>query len=175
VRKDNLYTVVKGLYETNRNTPGYLLSAYIYGPSYLSFDYALSYHGLIPEKVVTYTCATFNKRKSKTYSNIFGTFSYRDVPKNVYPYGIKVNIVEKYSYFIATKEKALCDKLYISQPQTSMKKLKELMFDDLRIDVDLFYELDTAELLFLCDRYKSSNLKLLKKIILKEMVKDDDN
>ena len=32
-----------------------LLANLIYGPSYISLDYALSYHGLIPERVETVT------------------------------------------------------------------------------------------------------------------------
>lgn len=43
--------VVKGIYETNSDTAGYLLAGSIYGPSYLSFDFALSYYGMIPEAV----------------------------------------------------------------------------------------------------------------------------
>lgn len=41
--------LTKNLYETNVNTPGHLVADTIYSPSYLSFDYALSYYGLIPE------------------------------------------------------------------------------------------------------------------------------
>jgi predicted transcriptional regulator of viral defense system len=169
VKKGNLITVVKGLYETDKTTPGYLLTSYIYGPSYLSFEYALSYHGLIPEKVVNYTCATFGKNKSKKYSNIFGNYTYRDVPKTAYPYGIEVYIHERYSYFVATKEKSICDILFIKESQTSMKRLKSLLFDDLRIDMEEFYKLDKDELLFLCSLYRSKNIKLLKKIIEKEL------
>lgn len=170
LKKENLYSLVKGLYETDRSTPGYFLSAYIFGPSYISFEYALYYHGLIPEKVVVYTNATFQKRKSKKYKNVFGVFTYRDIPKSAYPYEIKIYIVNGYSYFIATKEKAVCDRLYIAPPQASMKALKYLMFDDIRIDEEEFYDLNMQKLLFLCDKYKSSNIKLLKKIILKEML-----
>ena len=41
-----LFKIINGLYETNANTPGYLLAGSIYGPSYISFEYALSYYGL---------------------------------------------------------------------------------------------------------------------------------
>lgn len=169
VKKGNLITVVKGLYETDKTTPGYLLASYIYGPSYLSFEYALSYHGLIPEKVVNYTCATFGKNKSKTYSNMFGYYAYRDIPKAAYPYGIEAYVHEGYSYFVATKEKAICDILYIKEPQTSMKRLKAMLFNDLRIDIEEFYKLDKDELLFLSSLYRSKNVRLLKKIIEKEL------
>ena len=56
--------LTRNLYETNVNTPGHLVADAIYSPSYLSFDYALSYYGLIPEMVYIYTSATFNKKKS---------------------------------------------------------------------------------------------------------------
>ena len=58
--------IVKGLYETDKTVPGYLLAGSIYGPSYISFEYALSHHGLIPEAVYTITCASFEKKKKKS-------------------------------------------------------------------------------------------------------------
>lgn len=36
-----LFPLVRGIYETSIHTSGYLLSSFIYGPSYLSFEYAL--------------------------------------------------------------------------------------------------------------------------------------
>ena len=69
--KDNkLYKVVNGLYETEKNTPGYLLAGSIYGPSYISFEYALQEYGLIPERVTVITCATCGKKKKKIYKQI---------------------------------------------------------------------------------------------------------
>ena len=65
VKEGKLIKIINGLYETNANTPGYLLAGSIYGPSYISFDYALAYYGLIPERVDVVTSATFNKKKKK--------------------------------------------------------------------------------------------------------------
>ena len=59
------FRITRGLYETNKNTPGYLLAGSIYGPSYISIEYALAYYNLIPEAVYTITCATFEKKKKK--------------------------------------------------------------------------------------------------------------
>lgn len=87
-------------------TAKYLAGA-IYGPSYLSFDYALSVHALIPEAVYgTYTSATFQKGKTKRYENAFGTFLYRDVPAAVYPLGVEIRVEGGYSYQIASPEKS---------------------------------------------------------------------
>ena len=61
------FPITRGLYETDRNAPAYLLAGSIYGPSYISFEYALSRYGLIPEAVYAVTCATFEKKKKKKY------------------------------------------------------------------------------------------------------------
>ncbi len=157
--------LTKDLYETDKKTPGYLVANAIYNPSYLSFDYALAYHGLIPEAVYVYTSATYKKKKRKTYQNALGTFTYRDIPSEVYPYGIKIVDTDKYPYSIATAEKALCDKLYSLQPVKNKKEMIHLLFHDLRIDQDVFENLNFDDLAFLCDRYGSTNLKILKKVI----------
>ena len=79
-KQGECFPIVRGLYETDRTVPGYLLAGSIYGPSYISFEYALAHYGLIPETVYTITCATFEKKKKKRYETMFGTFIYRDVP-----------------------------------------------------------------------------------------------
>lgn len=165
VRNGIITPIIKGLYETNENTPGYLLANIIYGPSYLSFDFALSYYGLIPEAVYTFTSATFEKKKEKIYTTRFGTFTYRDIPASAYPYGIRLVTENQYIYAIASPEKALCDKLYTETPVKNKKELEVLLFSDLRIDKKDFQELNKTHLLSLTDLYKSTNLKLLKKIL----------
>jgi len=165
VEQGKYVPVIRGLYETNRNTPGYFLSSYIYGPSYLSFDYALSYYGLIPERVTLYTSATFNKRKSKTYSTLFGNYHYRDIPKSAFPYDVDVIEENNYIYHIATKEKAICDKLYLIKSVSIIKELKEVLFDNLRIDRDQFNMLDKEKMLFLSKKYNSRTLRTLEKML----------
>ena len=138
----------------------------IYGPSYLSFDYALSVHALIPEAVYgTYTSATFRKGKTKRYENAFGTFLYCDVPVAVYPLGVEIRVEGGYSYQIASPEKALCDKLYSLSPVYSVRALKELLFDDLRIDEAAFFALHKDDILQLAPLYRATNLKLLAKFM----------
>ena len=41
VKEGKLFKIINGLYETDSNTPGYLLAGAIYGSSYISFEYAL--------------------------------------------------------------------------------------------------------------------------------------
>ena len=166
-----LFPLVRGIYETNESVDGFLLASFIYGPSYLSFEYALSYHNLIPERVVIYTNATFGKRKSKVYRNHFGLYTYRDVPNAAFPFSVKAHEENGYAYFIASPEKALCDLLYIRKPVTSMKDLKSVLFEDLRINEDMFEQLNFEEILFLSHKYISNNMKYLRKYIESEYMK----
>ena len=134
VQKGKYFPIIKGLYETDKATPGYLLAESIYGPSYLSFEFALSYYGLIPEAVYTFTSATFEKKKKKIYETEFGTFTYRDIPSRAYAYNIDIIEEGNYSYKIATMEKALCDQVYKMHPVSNYRELEELLFENLRID-----------------------------------------
>lgn len=165
VEQGQVIKLTKGLYETNPNTAGYLVANAIYGPSYLSFDYALSYHGLIPEMVYTYTCATYNKKKKKRYINKLGTFIYQDIPAEAYPFDILIMQEGDYHYLIASPEKALCDKLYSLKPVKNKKEMIYLLFTDLRIDQELLMNLDFSKIKKMCDLYHSQNLKILKKVL----------
>lgn len=161
IRDGKLHKVITGLYETDPNTPGYLLASSIYGPSYISFEYALSYYGLIPERVTTITCATFDKKKKKEYNTDFGVFTYRDIPSSAYPEEILLKEKDSYSYQIATAEKALCDKLYTLSPLINYSNLENMLFNDLRIDKETFDKLDTDKINKLSKLYHSRNVELL--------------
>ena len=165
IKKGKLIKIINGLYETDSSVNGYLLAGSIYGPSYLSFDFALSYYGLIPEKVTAYTSATLNKKKKKAYNNQFGSYLYRDVPEKVYPLGIKLIEEGNYSYQIASPEKALCDKLYTLSPLKNMKELENVLFNDLRIDIDEFNKLNLQDIEEISNSYNSTNVSLLYRYI----------
>lgn len=121
---------------------------------------------MIPEGINhTYTSATFSKRK--IYKNYFGIYIYKDVPKKAYNVGVKLEEYEGTTYLIATKEKALCDKFYIMPPVRSLKDIKEMLFEDLRIDEDIIYSLNKDDLKALSSLYHSNNVSLLNKLVNK--------
>lgn len=166
IKNGKLFPLVKGIYETDPNTYGAKLSQFIYGPSYLSFDFVLYQQGLIPEAIYnTFTCATYNKRKKKIYTNKFGTFIYRDVPKEVFSLDVYIQNDNLYSYQVASAEKALCDKLYTLSPVKNVKELNQMLFEDLRIDIDRFNELNKENILKIAPLYHSKNLNILVKLI----------
>lgn len=159
------FQIVKGLYETDKATPGYLLAGSIYGPSYLSFEFALAYHGLIPEAVYVFTSATFEKLKKKKYETPFGIFTYRDVPAVVYPFGIEIRQEGDYVFQIASPEKALCDKLYTMKPVANRKELQALLLEDLRIDESILGNLNANDIYVLAEKYHSTNVVRLAKLL----------
>lgn len=163
IRDGKLFKIVTGLYETSPTTPGYLLAGSIYGPSYISFEYALSYYGLIPERVSTITCSTFDKKKKKVFNTSFGTFTYRDIPPLAYPEEIILKTEDNYSYQIASPEKALCDKLYTLKPLNNYSNLENMLFNDLRIDKENFNKLNIEKIEKLSNLYHSTNINLLAK------------
>lgn len=161
VKQGKLIPIIRGLYETDPNTPGRCLAGILYGPSYLSFEYALSYHNLIPEAVRAYTSASFGKRRSKQYQTPFGLFVYQDIPRAVYSHDVELLMENGYSVQIATPEKALCDKLYSISPLGSLRQMDRYLFEDLRLDGDGYDQLDRDDITRLSVLYGSSNVRLL--------------
>lgn len=156
-----LFKIIRGLYETDKNTSGEFLAGAIYGPSYLSFDYALSRYGLIPERVSAFTSATFGKNKSKEYRTQFGAFLYFSIPPAVFPLGINIINSSNRPYLMATIEKALCDKLYKESPVNGKRELEAFLFENLRIEIEDFRNLDFGFIKQIAPLYKKKNLKLL--------------
>ncbi len=164
----SLFRLTRGIYETDGNTDPCLLASSILSPSYLSFDWALSYYGLIPEKVFSITSASLNIRKSKTFTNKFGRYEYSDISSNVFSEGLTYLERGDYIVKIATKEKAICDSLSKWRVVNSVKSLKELLFVDKRIDEDEFSNCDFKLMMRLAALYKKTNLDLLIKLIERE-------
>ncbi len=163
-----LLRLTKGIYETEKRVSPCLLASSILSPSYLSFDWALSYYGLIPEKVASITSSTLGNRKNKTFENYFGRYEYTDIPTKAFSEGLTYLEVGDYIVKLASKEKAICDSLCKWRVVKSLKELKELLFVDKRIDKTEFAACDFKLMERLSGLYDKTNLKLLRKLIKKE-------
>jgi hypothetical protein len=157
-----LIRICRNLYSDNTNEDIKKIANAIIRPSYISFDYALSFYGLIPERVYLITSAITGKHKSKQYKTPFGLYRYQNIPIICFPFG--VTTIEN-GVQIASKEKALADFLYTLKPVSSLKILKNLLFVDLRIDIYEFNKLSKKDLRFLLPKYKCKNTNLLLKMI----------
>lgn len=165
--KQGLY-VVGDIYRDAKISKG-LLANQIYGPSYVSLDFALSFYGLIPERVYEITSVTTKMLKS--YDTPFGRFTYLKSPLRLYSIGISIQTnSDDISYMIATAEKALCDKIAFTKNLgiSSQKDMKVYLEDDLRIDLDGLKDFDLSIIKECVEcGYKSRLLTYLYKTIKK--------
>ncbi len=170
--KGNLMRVKRGLYTDDLWIDAPVISNVCYSPSYISYEYALSYYGLIPERVSVYTSAVFGKKNNKRYQLNETCFEYKSVPDEVYPYGIKFLKNENdVTYKIASKEKALCDELYSKYPVRNIADIKMMLFEDLRIDEEELRNLDFNFIKEIAPLYHSNTLLSFVKYINKELIK----
>ena len=165
-KKGNLIRIKRGLYTNNLKIDAPIIANVCYEPSYISFEYALSYYGIIPEFVSIYTSAVYNKKNNKIYKLGIETFEYRSIPNEVFSEGIRFNKNEEgIIYKMASIEKALCDTLYSKYPVRSIADLKILLFEDLRIDEEMFNNLDLGFIKKISTLYHSNTLLTLNKYI----------
>ena len=142
-----LTQVRRGLFVEGEAPPAITLASVIYGPSYLSFQFALAFHGLIPERVTVFTSASYGKNKNKSFSTPFGEFTYEYLPPGVYPYGIERREEGGSPYLIASPEKALADAVYKIPRIAGPEDIQELLFADWRIEPDDLSRLDWQQIL----------------------------
>jgi len=171
IRKNIIIRVKKGLYvlgdEYRRNPYSKeLLANLIYGPSYISLDFALQYYGMIPERVEALTSVTTGR--PKRFITPLGLYIYRTIPLPAFQLGMtRVEIENNKSFLIATAEKALCDKIRQDRgiPLRSLKDMQYYLHSDLRISEGSLAAMNPFEIGAIADRYGSGKIGLLKKLI----------
>lgn len=142
----------KGLYITgesigSNHAPKELIANILYGPSYVSLDYALAYHGIIPESVMQ--ISSLSIKPSKIIRNSLGEFSYTHIPLPYYSYGIKqIKASAFHNYLIAQPEKALCDKIICTSgiQLRSKQDVFALLLEDWRIDESDLKQMDLKQI-----------------------------
>ena len=158
-RDGNLIKLKRGLYATKDVKNPLVVANYIFAPSYISFETALAYYNMIPERVYLIKSATYKKNKTKVYENKLGRFMYEDVSKQVFAYGVDNIEIEGFRVQIASREKALLDMIASVPPRSNIKEVEELLFDDLRISEDVYSQLDMNKMYELAKLYKSTTIK----------------
>lgn len=170
-KSGKLIRLKKGLYVVSPTESATLLSIplianHIYGPSYISNKTALSYYGLIPERVYATQSAT--TKHTRKFTNSLGIFEYTQCSKDYFAVGITQASQDTMQFLIATPEKALCD-LILFSPGLMLRFKKDVqtyLEQDLRFDMPAFYKMD-VQILKQCLLYgkKKSIIKLLIQLI----------
>ena len=107
---DLFLKIRNGLYALRIDLPSDgVIANRLYVPSYISFEYAMSRHGLIPESVYTITSATTRITRTFTVSN--KSFEYARIKKQAYR-GYKAEKIDGATVLMAEPEKAFVDYYY---------------------------------------------------------------
>jgi predicted transcriptional regulator of viral defense system len=109
--KNELFVRLKnGLYTLKTDLPcEEVVANKIYQPSYLSFEYALAYYGIIPEMPYQITSAT--TKITRHFEVLEKQFVYSKIKEKAYC-GYQLAKVDDQAYLIAEPEKAVIDYLY---------------------------------------------------------------
>ena len=109
-KRGALLKLRNGLYCLVDHPPSDLaLANRLYAPSYLSFEFALAYHHLIPETTYVLTSAT--SRPTRILSAVGKTFEYHRLKMTAFTGYAPIKIGAD-TVFLATPEKALVDTCY---------------------------------------------------------------
>lgn len=125
----------------------------LYGPSYISFEWALSYYKMIPEGVYVVTSASATK--SKQFNTPIGTFDYIYLSHHRYAIGIDQKENNDGRFLIATPEKALADLIHLKSKKLERNDLLTDLIEARRMDEDLLKKLDKKQLVEIADQYRS--------------------
>jgi hypothetical protein len=168
LKTGELIQIRRGLFVDNPAVSRNVLASAVYGPSYISFEYALSSAGLIPERVKAVTSACFHKNRNKTFRTPLGEFRYFYLPDSVYPYGIQLKEDDDMSYLIASGEKALCDAVYKVPAVVTISEIEYLLLEDWRMEREDLLKLDQTFIKWIAPMYRRKSLLALAKWFEKE-------
>ncbi|HQV77707.1 MAG TPA: hypothetical protein PLJ42_02015 [Chitinophagales bacterium] len=172
IKSRELLSIRRGLYvpgpETNLPIPNsFLIANHLRGPSYVSLESALSYWNMIPERV--YEISSVTLKTSKKYSTPLGRFSFLHLAAPYYAFGIEsVRLSEQQTALIASREKAICDKIILTSGVLlrSVRQTHDFLLEDMRIDEDALRSLNSAVIrTWLADAPKRNSLEMLVKTL----------
>lgn len=127
----------------------------VQGPSYISLESALSYHGWIPEAV--YTVTSTSLERSHTFDTPLGVFSFTRVPQSRFYSGVSRIVTEDGgSFLMAEPLKALADYVYAHHCLwDSATPVRE----SLRVDEHALEDLDASSFEPLLKQYRSRHMQ----------------
>jgi len=162
----DLMRIKKGLYcfgEAFRREPicRETLANLLYGPSYVSLEYALGFHGLIPERIEQVTSVTTGR--SRAFRTPFGRFSYATLGESRFSVGTRLEGTGSRRFLVASPEKALADKVWKDKRFGGgrVSDYEAYLLEDLRIDPTGLQALDQTALEAIAHAYDSPKMNRL--------------
>ncbi len=162
VRLKNGFYLIPELIE-HQPIPYGQIANQLYGPSYVSLEWALSYYGLIPEGV--YAITSVSLIRSKKFKTGIGEFYYQQLslPKFSIGQSLGTNILG--NFLIASPEKALADLVYFKSKHLKAEDLLADLEEGRRIDLDKLRTFNKSHLLEIKTAYKSQIVNTLVEVL----------
>lgn len=172
VKNGELLRLKNGIYLINEKTrfdkktiiPFEQIANFLYGPSYVSMEWALSFYGMIPERVHTVTSMTLGKNKE--YHTPIGDFLYFTLSSKCFSIGVLQKKSEDLGKFlIASPEKALADVVFKTCKGLDKNQLREELIESKRIDTLCFRDLNKELLNEIANCYQAKAVYHLRDLI----------
>jgi len=143
-KKGDIIRIKNGLYalasRKNDLAPEHIAFR-LYEPSYVSLEWALQKHGLMPD--IPFNVTSVTAKATRTFKNPFGAFFYRSVKPDLFFGYEKREDAPGQPYLLAEPEKALLDYLYLNLPRIR----GEHDIEGLRLNPFALKELDAKKLI----------------------------
>ena len=139
-KKGEIIRLKNGLYviaSRKNNVMSEHIAFRIYDPSYVSLEWALYKHGLMPD--IPYNVTSITAKSTRDFKTPFGSFLYKSVKPDLFFGYTKREDVADQPYLLALPEKALLDYLYFNL--SHLKNQADI--DGLRLNPFIVKELNT--------------------------------
>ncbi len=104
IKKGEIIRIARGVYAESLNDPRMPVARMLLSPSYTSFETALAWHGMIPERVYTVKSVGFRLNKDKVFDTSFGRYSFHYLPEDLFSSALMPAQEERYGFRLATAE-----------------------------------------------------------------------
>ena len=119
----------------------FVIAAMLHSPSHISFETALSYHGLIPEAV--YQVSSGTAARSRDFHTPLGVFTFRRIPLHHPRAGVEIVKLDKYSWaYIAKPLRAIADLIYSRKEISWEVHGLGFLTESMRIEEEELFQLD---------------------------------
>lgn len=165
LKSGQIIRVKKGLYvKAGDGFSPAVLGNMIYGPSYISQDYALSLYGLIPERVHVVTSMTLARKKH--FETPVGVFTYEPLPERFFPLGMRrTEVTPTQAFLVASPEKALVDIIWKRPDLETQSALEDFLVEDRRVDLDARHLFSSTRMRELAKAYDRPTVTALAHIL----------
>jgi len=155
-RSGEIIRLKRGLYAFSEGLDRLALAHSLHGPSYISFETALEFHGLIPERV-NIVMSVVDGRPA-TFNTPVGVYEYHSQARGLFARGMGLQFFNGRTCPMANPEKALLDSLSrakLRAADLSEEDILSFTEESLRVSRDALGSLSCKKLLAMAPLYRN--------------------